>query len=301
MKSPSDKPSVVICLTTHNRTDCAQINCEIIKLNYPDKWPVVHATSNSQYTKTSEDALVQCEPAPLKIGALNLLKESIKLANTEFHPDFIVHLEGDTWMMDPKIIKRYIDLLSAHPKKQLAASRWNIDKTNKWKNSNKKTKRLLYLFSLVLRKFGLDIHIQESQTLSTQFFIFRNSPELRSFFENFNSLENSKMLEKEFYERYTKVFPEKTIIWLPERDPVHPHHRYVCEGLQLFSQHWPSFITLDIATSKADFDKNTPVRLEGKKQVLERYPNLKKGPAMLKLLNSDDLSYYNFGAKRNYE
>ena len=146
--STKNTPSVVICMTTYNRVDCARINMEIIKLNYQKQWPIVHGCSNSNWGKYLEDVLVKREAKGLQDGALDLLVNSLETANKEFHPDYIIHIEGDTWLMNQAILEKYIQKLEDNPKKVIAAARWNQDKTLVWKKSN----RFKYYLSKILNR-----------------------------------------------------------------------------------------------------------------------------------------------------
>jgi hypothetical protein len=94
-------------------------------------------------------------------------------------------------------------------------------------------------------------------------------------------------LEKHLFSKITKRFGKKAIIWMKERESVHPNNRDSCEAMALFCQHFPSKSTINGDSGE-----------DGKKEVLERYKSLKKGTYMTKLLQSDDLSYYNPNAKR---
>ncbi|MGL4407205.1 MAG: hypothetical protein ACRCTU_02300 [Zoogloea sp.] len=174
-------PAAAVCITTHNRVDCARINIEIIKLNYPGFWPVVHACSNAEYTPGMEDALVRCEPRPLSSGALNLLQQSVREAHARFAPEFFVHLEGDTWITDPAPILKYMDLLRRTPGAVLAASAWDTDQSEDWRTSPKLRRRLKYRLSRLTRRLGWHWHLRHRDTLATQFFVARNTPEFREF------------------------------------------------------------------------------------------------------------------------
>ena len=45
----ASRPKAVVCMTNHERPDCARINMEIIKFNYPQPWAIVHACSDVTY------------------------------------------------------------------------------------------------------------------------------------------------------------------------------------------------------------------------------------------------------------
>jgi spore coat polysaccharide biosynthesis protein SpsF (cytidylyltransferase family) len=110
------------CITTFNRVDCARINMEIIKLNYPNQWPIIHACSDKSYKKYIEDILVKCEPKAFQAGAFDLLRNSMLSATESYNPEYIVHLEADTWLMNQDFIEKYINLLSKNPNAIIASS-----------------------------------------------------------------------------------------------------------------------------------------------------------------------------------
>lgn len=43
---------MVVCRTNHERPDCARINMEIVKLNYPEPWLIVHSCSDRTMSHT---------------------------------------------------------------------------------------------------------------------------------------------------------------------------------------------------------------------------------------------------------
>ena len=114
-----------MCLTTHDRIDCARISQEIIKLNYRRPLPIVHAASAPDYRPYLEDVFVSCEPRPLKAGAVNLLQRAITAATSAFDADYLVHLEGDTWLLDEEVIHRYIRKMEADDQVVLCTCSWN--------------------------------------------------------------------------------------------------------------------------------------------------------------------------------
>lgn len=279
------KSKVVICLTTHNRIDCARINMEIIKLNYELKWPIVHACSNSQYSKYIEDALVECSPKPTQAGALNLLLQSIEKANEMFAPDYIIHLEADTWLMNQATMIKYIEALERNPKSLIAGSCWDFDKSIKWQESSKLISKLKFQLSRLSKKLGLKWHIGWKNTIATQFFIAKNTNEFRQALSNMPEPKENQYLEKLIYANLIKKFGKKCFIEMLEREPVHPNNRDSCEAMELYCQHFPT----QVETSS----------MIGKKQVLEKYPSLIKGGYMSKLMHATNFEYYNPGANRH--
>jgi len=131
----------------------------------------VHGCSNSNWVKYLEDVLVKREAKGLQDGALDLLLNSLETANKEFHPDYIIHIEGDTWLMNQAILEKYIQKLEDNPKNVIAAARWNQDKTLVWKKSN----RIKYYLSKILKPLGLNFHVRSNNTLSSQFLSSKRS------------------------------------------------------------------------------------------------------------------------------
>lgn len=283
------KSNCVVCITTFNRVDCARINMEITKLNYTNQWPIVHACSDKNYTQYIEDILVPCEPKALQKGAFELLKQSVLVAHEKYNPEFIIHLEADTWLMNQNIIEKYIKILQERKDSVIAASSWSFDKTYKWKISNKPHKRLAYLLSKITKTIGLDWHIGWKKTMATQFFILKNTKEFRAMINEMPEPDPNGYLEKYLFKKVIQKFGKKSIVKMIEREPVHPSNREICEKMELYSQHFP--------TNKLSKNSNN-LDVEGKKETLERYLHLKKGLYMNKLLESKNLDYYNEGAKR---
>lgn len=277
----------IVCITTFNRIDCARINMEIIKLNYVNQWPIVHACSDKRYKKYIEDIFVECDPKALQAGAFDLLRNSILAANEAYNPEYIVHLEADTWLMNQDFIEKYITLLSQKPNALIASSSWSFDKSEKWRNSNSFVKRLAYYLTRITKRMGLRWHIGWQNTIASQFFIVKNSPEFRELLSTMAEPSDGDCLEKYLFSKITKRFGRKSILWMREREPVHPKNRDSCEAMGLFCQHFPSKYVIDNNSNE-----------DGKKEVLERYKSLTKSTYMNKLLKSDDLIYYNNDAKR---
>ena len=280
------KSKYVVCITTFNRIDCARINMEIIKLNYANQWPIVHACSDKNYSQYIEDVLIKCEPKALQAGAFNLLRSSILKATETYNADYIIHLEADTWLMNQAFIEKYIKLLSKNPHAIIASSSWSFDKSEKWKKSGRFGKNLAYILTRFTKKAGLDWHIGWKKSIASQFFIVKNTSEFRDLISTIPEPDPDEYLERYLYSKLTQRFGKKSIIWMKEREPVHPKNRDFCEAMELFSQHFPS-------------NKANKSSLLGKKEVLESYPLIKRGAYMEKLLKSDNLEYYNPGAKRN--
>jgi hypothetical protein len=298
--SSAARPKVVVCMTNHERPDCARINMEIIKLNYREPWPIVHACSDVAYEPSMEDVLVRCQPRSIIYGALNLLQQSCRAAVEVYNPQYLIHVEADTWVFDQDIIQRYIDLLDQHPKAYLAASTWSTDQRPQWRRLHHPFAKVKLGAAKVLNALGNDFGVKRKQTLSTQFFIARNDPRFFTMLDGIEpTIENT--LEYDFYQAFVKEFGKRAVIGIKEREPVHPNNRHWCPGLTLHAQHWPEKLPRP-ANIPADGTPRPGVTgqydIPGKKEVLAAYGFKHIGPAMRKLLDSADTSYYNPKAKR---
>jgi hypothetical protein len=170
---------VVVCLTSFNRIDCARISMEIIKLNWPRKWPVVHACSDAGYTRYIEDVLVKREPRPLTAGALDLLVASINAAAARFQAEYVIHLEADTWIFNQNVILRYLEQLAENPRAVIAASSWSKDCVPAWKRSPSLGRRLRARLASVLRPFGSSYGTRERRGPSGKGPVCRGGRSLR--------------------------------------------------------------------------------------------------------------------------
>ena len=78
---------------------------------------------------------------------------------------------------------------------------------------------------------------------------------------------------------------------------MHPGYRHWCPPLTLHAQHWPEQLPRP-ADGVPSEGVTGQYDIPGKKEVLAAYGFRQIGPAMRKLLEAGDTSYYNPGAKR---
>jgi hypothetical protein len=287
----------VVCMTTYDRIDCARINQEIIKLNYERPLPIVHTCSSKAYKKHIEDVFLSREPLCLQHGALDLLNQSLKLADSKFSPEYIIHLEGDTWIMNEQIIYDLIAKMEQNKDLMICTSAWDEDLLA-FKYLKKPTLRLKLqrLMATVFRKLGFPYKLAYRDSLATQFFIIRATKEVIDCFLSLEPIPGID-LEQALYRNFLKKFTEKNILRMKEREPIHPFNRYVTEKLTLFSQHWPARGTANDQREPTHPRYISP-NFDGKLETLQRFPNIRKGEYLQKLLNAESLDYYNPGASR---
>jgi len=284
-------------MTTFNRIDCARINQEIIKLNYREPLPIVHACSSNAYERYLEDILTVTKPKALHHGALELLKESFRAAMDNFSSEYLIHLEGDTWIMEEEVIHRLIRKMDANKQLMICTSRWEEDLLA-FKYLKKRTTKLWLQNRLakVIRKFDIHYQIDCADSLATQFFILRTTPEALDAVMSLEYIPGLD-LEQAFYRNFMRYFGPRNVLRLREREPIHPFNRYVTESLALYSQHWPAR-----GTANDERDPTHPryiaPTMDGKYETLLRFPDVRRGAFIQKLINAESYEYYNPGASR---
>jgi hypothetical protein len=284
-------------MTTFNRIDCARINQEIIKLNYKRTFPIVHACSSSAYERYLEDLLVRCEPGNLKAGALDLLQRSLQAAAEKFAPKYIVHLEGDTWIMDEDVIHDIISDMERNKSLMICTSAWDEDwLAFRYLERPSALLKMHMLYAKIVRRFGRPYHLKCTDSLATQFFVIRATPEVIDCFARVKAVKGMD-LEQALYRSFIQRFGKDNILRLRMREPIHPYNRYVCEKLSLYSQHWPAK-----GTAKDGRDPTHPryisPSVDGKRETLLKHPSIRKGKYLQKLLDAQSFDYYNPGASR---
>ena len=281
---------IVICMTSHNRIDCARINQEIIKLNYGQPMAIVHASSSPNYSGYIEDAFVRCAPMPLHAGAVNLLQTALRVAAERFPAArYFVHLESDTWLLDESVIHRYIERLDATGG-LLATCAWSSP-------GGSKVRRLANLASMMVGAPRVQRRrLAPITDLATQFFIIRHRDDVLATILDLERDPHVKA-EQAFFDAYVRRFPVSTVVRMVEREPVDPFNRYGCDAQSLYCQHWPA---RDTAKDPRHWSHALYVRphYDGKRESLLKHPEIRHGEHLNRLLSASDLSYYNEGALR---
>lgn len=308
-ENPSQK--AVVCMTTYNRIDCARINQEIIKLNFNKPFPIVHACSSSNYEKYLEDVLVTCEQKPmqgtqasaleriviLQKGALNLLQQSLEAATKNYAPEYLVHLEGDTWIMDEEVIHSIIAKMDSNKKLMICTSAWDEDHLAfKYLKQPRGSTRLHLWLAGLIRKLGYPYRLTCRDSLATQFFVMRSTPEMLECFRALQPIPKLD-LEQALYRVFMARFGKENILRQRAREPVHPFNRFVCEKLALFSQHWPARGTANDSRDPTHPRYISPT-VDGKRETLMKFPSVRRGEHIQRLLNAQTFEYYNAGASR---
>jgi hypothetical protein len=284
---PAGEPSIAICLTSYNRIECAKINQEIFKLNFRTPFLLVHACSGAQKQRYLEDAFIWCPPGSLNAGGVDLIQRSLKLACDRFAPDYLVHLEADTWILDEQVILRFVREMERNPRLLLATHAWSY--VSRWRRARRAIRELLR------RPSGLLKHQFDIVDFAAQFFIVRNDPAVLRCILDMRPDERRRA-ERQLYDAYVRQFGLDTVLRMREREPVHPHYRQSCETLALYCHHWPAGGTAE-PRSPDEAHGERPDRI-GKREALLRYPQISRGEAIQRLLSATSFEYYNPGASR---
>ena len=291
---------IAICLTSYDRLDCARINQEIFKLNFSQSYIVVHASSGATATQYLEDAFVHCQPLPHFAGAISLMKTAIKAA-LPFEPDFLVVLDGDIWLLEEKYLLKVIQCLHDNPSLLMSTCAWmNLPRFHMTRLAMEIADIVSIPVDRMRRLMSLPRRMTyDAMDFCTQFFILRNYKPLIDLFCKMPT-DNHRMVERQWFDLFSTYFDLERVLRMREREPVHPDHRFACEQIGLHCEHWPA-----AGTSENSPKKNNPYFIKpgtpGKREALERYPHIRKGESIQKLLKATDpadLSYYNSGAKR---
>jgi hypothetical protein len=293
-------PKIAICLISYDRLDCTLINQEIFKLNFSHPYIVVHASSGAKASRYLEDAFVQCKPLPHVDGAISLMRKAIKEA-LPFEPDFLVVLDGDTWLLEEKHLLNAIQCLNEDPTLLMATCAWmNLPRFRVVRLALELADIVRIPVNRRQRFMSLPQRITYDATdFCTQFFILRNYQPLINLFFNM-PIDNHRLVERQWFDHFSAHFNLERVLRMREREPVHPEHRFVCEQIGLHSEHWPMAGTYENPPKK---NKHYFIRPDtpGKREALERYTHIRKGESIQRLLKTtdpDELAYYNAGAKR---
>jgi len=277
-----------------------RINQEIFKLNFEHPYSVVHATSGPDAAPYLEDAFVRCSPQPHFAGAFSLMKSAIAAAR-KFEPDFFVVLEGDTWLLDERVLLGFIRAMQADAALLMAACAWMTPPRSPVRRLAREVAGLALVPEDRLRRLAtLPRRLRyDAVDFGTQFFIMRNQPVLIDLF--CGMCPNSRrMVERQWFERFSAYFSFRRVLRMREREPVHPHQRFACQVLGLHSEHWPAAGTYtggDNSGALAHVEPGAP----GKREALDRHPRIRTGDSIQRLLQAagpSGLDYYNKGAQR---
>lgn len=285
-----------VLLYTHNRTDDARINMEIIRNVWSKKDALKDITMVHSFNgekgwwpeKYLEDELLYLKNPGHFAGAEVLINEGVRCFQ-EKHPnvDYVVLLASDTWLMKPEYLENVLGAMQKE-KKHLATSVWGTKKlTNIWK-----------------RGCALDFSVFDLKwTTESKLFPIRYKEFKDRFGELFFYNDQTIYLKILFMVRFLEavwrsgVVPSENILKrvadehiyrMREREPVHQDgQENLIFKINYFRRkmYWP------------DIGLATYHEPEPKRCILKKI-KLNGGESMSRLLGSKDLSYYNRGIRK---
>jgi hypothetical protein len=199
--------------------------------------------------------------------------------------------------MDENVIKGIIETMDRKKELMICTSAWDEDLLAfKYLKKPRLTTRLHLWIAGAIRKLGRPYRLTCRDSLATQFFVIRATPEMLDCFLTLEPVPGID-LEQALYRAFMKRFEEKNLLRQRVREPIHPFNRFVCKKLSLFSQHWPARGTANDSRDPTHPRYVAP-NLDGKRETLMKFPAIRHGENIQKLLNAQRFEYYNVGASR---
>jgi hypothetical protein len=275
---------VGVLMYTYNRTDDVKINMEIIRNVWQKEEcfkdiEIVHAYNGKKewyVDKYLENKLVRIKNTWHFQGASDLIDAGIK--KFQDNVDYVVVLAADTWIIKPEYVKNLLEGMESE-KLYLATCSWGISKNNSLKDVG----MAVDFFIINLRwakKFGMfPVNYGKFHKKYEDLFLYQNG--------------GNVMLEKLMLASYIKTVGReenfggsarkkafKKILFIKDREPVHE-----CideKGDWIRKMYWEKIGLLT---------HHEPI---SKRKILKEN-KIKGGDNVKKLLESNDLSYFNKG------
>ena len=279
--------NIAVVISTYNRVDDARINMEIIrnvweKTNLFGKINIVHSYNGKKewyLEKYLEDSLVVTENKGHFHGAANLLDAGfLEIERCKWDVDYLVFLAADTWITKPDFILSLLNEIKEE-KLYLATNTWDAlpDKPGNV------LKAMASDFFVLDYKWALDLNI-----FPLDYGKFKEKYEDLFYYQG-----GQIMVEKILMAHVFRAIHDQTnndpelpalvknkIKVIEEREPV--HEKIDENGLWVRKMYWPKIGLI------------TNHKSEEKKKILKDL-GLNVGPNCKKLINSENLDYFNHG------
>lgn len=277
--------NIGVLIYTYNRIDDAKINMDIIrcvwgKLKFFKEVIIVHSYNGEKVwypNKYLENDLVVIKNNWHYQGASELIDAGIRKFQKKYkNIDYIIVLASDTWIIKPTCLEEYL-IKMEKDNLYLATCPWGLPERNKIKDVG----------------MAVDFFIIDLKWASHYKMFPINYLNFSKKYEDLFLYQMNKkvLLEKLLYVRFLKAInleindgslvkeiARKKMLIFNERDPVHSHIDE--EGYWIRNNYWSEMGLL------------THHDAEPKKEILMN-EKIKDGNSIKKLLESEDLSYYN--------
>ncbi len=134
-----NKAKISVVIYTHERTDDARINLEIIRSLWSKEFAdikIVHAYNGQESwypAQYLEDKLIRRENRGHILGAIDLIETGVNDALASYESDYVIVLAADTWCIKPAYISWLIATMQERSQR-LATCAWgNISENDIWK------------------------------------------------------------------------------------------------------------------------------------------------------------------------
>lgn len=276
---------VAALIYTHDRTTDAKINMELIRNHWSEKElfqdvVIIHCFNGERKRwpeKYLEDHLIYCENKDHFSGASILIDsgiEEIFLKNLAL--DYLITLASDTWLLNPDYIEKVL-LQMANQNKYLAGCGWSqpVTQSRIWKDISSDF-------------FVLDLNWAKASSM----FPLRYVEYLHSYGEVFLLMNKLVYLEDILLLRFKQAINHYYQIKSPNEFHTF-FHNYILLIYQRepVNVYYPSFLRNMHFPSMGLLTHHDPYK---KREDLALYQNISLGFEGLKLMQSEDLSYYNF-------
>lgn len=286
------KFNIGILIYTHNRVDDAKINMEIIRglwkgsRLFPDI-KIVHSYNGKKTwypKKTLEDDLVIIKNSWHFQGAADLIDAGIKKFQSKYKIDYLIFLAADTWLIKPRYLYNILQKMKSESF-YLSTCAWGLPERNDIEDVG----------------MAIDFFIIDFKW-AKQYKMF--PVDYKKFYNKYKDLllyhrGGNVMLEKLLYAKYLMAINRqenirnislvarktafKRMYLLKDREPVHSH---IKDGLWIRKMYWPK---MGLLTQHDPRPKKTILK---KTITSSRFKNINK------LINSNNLEYYNKGVTK---
>jgi len=282
--------NIGVLIYTYNRVDDAKINMDIIrnvweKSKYFENVKIAHSFNGEKKwypKKYLENDLIAIKNSWHFQGASDLIDAGIKTFQKKYkNIDYVIVLASDTWLIKPAYLENILNEMEKD-NQYLATCPWGLPERNE------------------IRDVGMavDFFIVDLKW-ATKYKMF--PIDYGDFFKKYEELflyqkGGNVMLEKLLYARYLKAISLKEnsggvarktaikkLLDLKDREPVHSHIDN--QGYWVRNMYWPKMGLL------------THHEPEPKRNILKK-KKISIGKNIKKLLESNDLSYYNNGVSK---
>lgn len=282
--------NIGVLIYTHNRIDDAKINMDIIRNVWEksecfESVKIVHAFNGEKSwypKKTLENDLVTLKNSWHFQGASDLIDAGMKTFQKKHKSiDYVIVLASDTWLTKPEYLRNLLSKMKSD-ELYLATCSWGLPERSEISDVGMAVDFFIVDLKWATKYHMFPVNYLDFYTRYEDLFLYQRG--------------GNVMLEKLMYAKYLKAVSRQEnsggvarkasinrLLDLKGRTPVHSHIDE--NGNWIRRMHWPEMGLL------------THHEPEPKREILKQ-AKINGGECVKRLLESDDLSYYNDGVSR---